>query len=541
MSPPASAPSVTTAAATGVTLHVGGAAASAAGDGSAASPFATLAAAVAAVTPGGRILLRRGAVVAGGVTVPAAASGRPGRPVWLTAEAGAVLTTAATGLAWTPAGGGVHVTTLPRGTPRVTMVVDDGDGGGRVFPAASRAAVATAAGCWHDTDSGRLYVRLPSGRAPGAGVRVATADVALRVEASDWVVSGLAVSVANRAGVEVVRASRVWVINNTVASTGDGVVVRGGFAGAAATADANVVADNTLTETGVFGWAWAAVKGGPAERSGVRVTGTAARTLVRGNTIRGFFNGVYVGSFDAQTNAGIARQTDVVGNTIREVGDDGLEAEGACVGVAALDNTLTNVRTGVSVSPVTRGPVYVVRTIIGGYAVSAVKVNNAPTGRVFLYHTTAIPGGGARRGGGGASAQTPAQAFTPSVPFGGLVAVNNLFLSDGYCIEMSWAGRLLGDGAVWDYNAWSCRVGDGAAGAPWFKWRAVRHATLADLTAATGQEAHGVAAPSRLLLEAGYTPPAGSVVIDAGVRLPGINDGRAAGGRVDIGAVERSV
>ncbi|KAK1863561.1 hypothetical protein I4F81_006115 [Pyropia yezoensis] len=530
--------------ATGRTRHVGGPAASAGGDGSAGSPHGRLADAVAAAAPGERLLLHAG-VHAGPVTVPPAAAGRADAPVWLTAEPGAVLTTAAAGLAWAPVGGarggGVHAAALPAGTPAVTTVV--AADGTRLFPAASLAGLAGRPGCWHDTAAGRVYVRLPSGGAPDGRVRVATADTAVRVEASHWVLSGLTVGVANGAGVEVVAASGVWVVNNSITSTGSGVVVRG--RGGGGVADANVVADNTLTETAVAGWAWDDVKGGPAEQKGVRVAGTAAHTLVRGNTIDGFFNGVYVGSFDEPTDPAVGRLTDVVANTIRRASDDGLEPEGACVGVAFVDNRVANVRTGVSLSPITRGPVYLLRTVIDGYAVSAVKVNNGPTGRVYLYHTTALPGGSAPRGGGGASADAPARAVAPSRPFGGLIATNNLFLSDGYCVEMSWAGALLGDGAAFDYNVWSCRLGSGGGGGggggPWFKWRNVRHGSVADLAAATGQEVHGRAAPSRPAFGAGYVPAAGSVAVNAGVRLPGINDGRVVGAGVDVGAVERGL
>jgi hypothetical protein len=66
-----------------------------------------------------------------------------------------------------------------------------------------------------------------------------------------------------------------------------------------------------------------------------------------------------------------------------------------------------------------------------------------------------------------------------------------------------------------------------------------RLATLADYTAATGQEAHGISqAPGFVApATADFTPAPGSPLIDRGLYLPGINDGYRGLGP-DIGAIE---
>jgi hypothetical protein len=67
----------------------------------------------------------------------------------------------------------------------------------------------------------------------------------------------------------------------------------------------------------------------------------------------------------------------------------------------------------------------------------------------------------------------------------------------------------------------------------------LRLATLADYTAATGQEAHGIsqdpgfAAPTT----ADFTPAPGSPLVDRGLTIPGINDGYSGLGP-DVGAIE---
>jgi len=66
-----------------------------------------------------------------------------------------------------------------------------------------------------------------------------------------------------------------------------------------------------------------------------------------------------------------------------------------------------------------------------------------------------------------------------------------------------------------------------------------RPATLADYTAATRQEAHGIsAAPGFISPDtADFTLGAASPLVDRGLYIPGINDGYQ-GAAPDIGAIE---
>ncbi len=63
--------------------------------------------------------------------------------------------------------------------------------------------------------------------------------------------------------------------------------------------------------------------------------------------------------------------------------------------------------------------------------------------------------------------------------------------------------------------------------------------TLAAYRAGVGQELQGISAPPQLVNPAAgvFRPQGGSPLVDAGVVLPGINDGYA-GALPDIGAVE---
>jgi hypothetical protein len=70
-------------------------------------------------------------------------------------------------------------------------------------------------------------------------------------------------------------------------------------------------------------------------------------------------------------------------------------------------------------------------------------------------------------------------------------------------------------------------------------WQGSVYPTLTALSAATGQESHGLALPPQLVApqDGVYRPAATSPLRDAGEPIPGINDGFE-GSAPDLGAVE---
>jgi hypothetical protein len=70
---------------------------------------------------------------------------------------------------------------------------------------------------------------------------------------------------------------------------------------------------------------------------------------------------VYAGSFDDDHDPSLAYDVDVYANRLARVGDDGFEPEGAAVNARFWGNAVDVVHNGVSLAPITYGPVWVVR------------------------------------------------------------------------------------------------------------------------------------------------------------------------------------
>ena len=73
-----------------------------------------------------------------------------------------------------------------------------------------------------------------------------------------------------------------------------------------------------------------------------------------------------------------------------DMGDDGVEPEGACINLRYWRNTFINILNPVSLAPITVGPVYVWRNIQYNHHEGAYKVSNDTDGPVFEYNNTVI-------------------------------------------------------------------------------------------------------------------------------------------------------
>jgi len=141
---------------------------------------------------------------------------------------------------------------------------------------------------------------------------------------------------------------------------------------------------------------------------------------------------------------------------------------------------------------------------------------------MYLFHNT---GDAALPGNNGLDIREPGSWET-------IYARNNVWAGTAYAVENYNTGQPID----LDYDdLWNGGSGD------LVRWNSTRYATLVAFTAATGQEPHGLSVEPGFADAASgnYTLTPGSDLIDAGLAIPGINDGYV-GAAPDIGAYEHS-
>ncbi|MBI5501770.1 MAG: right-handed parallel beta-helix repeat-containing protein [Deltaproteobacteria bacterium] len=312
-------------------------------------------------------------------------------------------------------------------------------------------------------------------------------------------------------------ASHCVIRRNHIHGLPSGVIV---LAREGTVADRNLIEENWIADPPVAEWPWDAVKGTSHENSAINIGGGAGN-LVRYNRIENVFNGVYTGDWDAQLDETLAFETDVYENVMRTIGDDGLEPEGANVNVRFWRNACDYVHSGLSLAPITVGPVWIVRNRFTHYTGTGFKVSLDSSGPCFLYHNTCWTDIADQNG------------MDVSGPYTNMVFRNNIIRGTRYAYEDSSYTIV---GVDMDHDDWYTTRTDGG---PHFKWNNVRYDTMAEWCAATGLECHGTEADPGLI-----DPPAllfglggGSANIDAAVPLPGIN-AAFAGAAPDRGYLE---
>ncbi|MBN2002204.1 MAG: right-handed parallel beta-helix repeat-containing protein [Anaerolineae bacterium] len=293
----------------------------------------------------------------------------------------------------------------------------------------------------------------------------------------------------------------------------------------------NVIQNNEFYDTD-FDWPWDGVK----EGSGLETGGVSfyepvdgRGNIIRYNTFHDYFDGFgsCPESSDATTN-----ETDVYENLVYRAGDDGLSSDGRCSNVRIWGNVFHDVLVGISLAPVYDGPVYAVRNLIyrtgvgnNDYPGLPFKFNSGydQSGMMYLFHNTA-------------DAVFPENnGFDIKSPgsWTGIYARNNIWAGTEYAIYNANPTQPLD----FDYDDLYTTL-PGELG--WWSNLTDRHLnTLAELRSATGLEMHGFS------VEPGFAAPASgnyhldseSDLIDAGVALPGINDGYS-GSAPDIGVYE---
>ena len=301
----------------------------------------------------------------------------------------------------------------------------------------------------------------------------------------------------------------------------------------------------------VLGWASPGAYGAHKMDSYYAVKVYGSGHVVAYNRIAYFHDGLSVCTHgvpetdDGQTGVAI----DFYNNDISVTGDDIIEADGGVHNIRVMRNRgLNAAHTGLSAQPIFGGPAYYIRNVIYNTPVALKFIN--PAG-VIVYHNTFI-----------AENRTAQQVSNAHFR-------NNLFLGTNVQAGITSLGGPTSY-STYDYDGF--RPNPGAS--TQYQWAspkpgelrgyeagqsiAARFKTLSELSSATSQETHGVeldydifenvrppnpppnsSVPGRVYNAADldFRLRAGSKAVDAGVKLPNINDDFA-GRAPDLGAYE---
>jgi hypothetical protein len=273
--------------------------------------------------------------------------------------------------------------------------------------------------------------------------------------------------------------------------------------------------------------------------------------VVAHNYIAFFHDGISVcthGSPDPEEDRK-ASSIDFYNNDIHLMADDFIEADGGVHNIRIMRNRGVNAaQCGLSAQPVYGGPAYYIRNVVYHVPTGCgLKFNVKPAGLV-LYHNTMI---------------------TEALPgdfFSNAHFRNNLFLGTDTPGRAVFRFSNATAYSTYDYNGyrlnpkakdqfqWSAPAQGVLRDYALARGSARNFASLSDLRAATGQEAHGLevdydifenlrapeAGKPHAIYEArdlNFALKPGGKAIDAGVPLPGINDGHT-GRAPDLGAHE---
>ncbi len=499
--------------------------AAAGGDGTRAKPYKTIQEGVNHAAPGTQVLVADG-VYHEAVTFPA--SGADGKWIQVKAEgSGAILDGSQTlsGNIWKVYKKGKVWYT---GAPYAKYLARDGqryylyDNMKGITDGIGHNKVRMNEGWYMRANSSRLYVRSLDDPSKHTW-QIPRFNHAFDVDARDWIwIEGFEMryyGASDGCGVCARNASHLVVRDNTIHNMQLGVYTN--WNGTEQQGNDTRIENNEIFDPTAGVWPWNAVKGTTMEGTAIVVRGHIG-AIVRGNDLHDYFNGIYTGSSasSAIENYAVALDVDVYDNHIHQIGDDALEPEGACVNHRFRDNLIDSTLVGVSLAPVTQGPVWVLRNQITQFTGTSFKWDLSSDGVALIYHNTSWTNA------------ANLNAMSMIRPVHNVTMRNNIFQGNGYAFEEPFAGST---GHSWDYDNWYTTRTSG----PHFKWENVPYNTIAELCFATTLECHGhESAP-------GFVNPTGgdfslletSPNVDSGIIIPGIDDDFD-GNAPDLGAFE---
>jgi len=340
------------------------------------------------------------------------------------------------------------------------------------------------------------------------------------------------------AGLNFESSSSNWVERCTFHHTGTGIFIRRDSVH-------NTIQQCSFNEWPVDTFRWDAIKQGepwgsePYETGGVVVDGE--HTANYGNVIRSNrFEHLFDGAHLLADELNPTEDLDFHDNVILNCGDDGMETDGVGSNLRIYNNVISNFLTGISVAPAALGPTYLIRNRLLDWR-PVPSVEGEPDGRfhgypikfnhqtrddpwtqwVFLYHNT------------GVTTEPGMDGFVFNYYWWywtNIVARNNLFVGTRAAMVN------VNEQCPIDFDYDNFFTSDATR---FIEWYGTNYATLADFTADTGQETHGLAVDPRFVGPGDLRLRPDSPLIDRGVRLPGINDDFQ-DAAPDLGAFEAS-
>lgn len=505
-------------------LHVS-ASAPAGGNGSAAAPFRTIQEGVNHAVPGTQVLVADG-LYHEAVSFPA--SGISGHWIQVKAQgSGAILDGSDNGAnrTWTLIDRRKHIYATKTMAPisylardqKRFYAFDDYKGLTQGF---GHNQVPMAEGWYFDANSSTLFIRSLDNPAHHTW-QIPILNHAFDAAGRDWLwIEGFEMRFygtrTDGCGVCTTNASHVVIRKNKIHNLQLGIFIN--WTGGEGQGNDTRIEYNEIFDPTQGQWAWKAVKGTTMEGTAIVVRGHGG-AIVRDNELHDLFNGIYSGSSAAPENSDIAFDADIYNNHIHNIGDDALEPEGACINQRFRNNTVDMVLDGVSLAPITKGPVWVLRTTFTNYSGKAFKWDGNSDGIVLVYHNTSWTNA------------ADVRAMDVISPVHNAVLRNNIFQGKGYGVEEQAKGS---SGNDWNYDDWYT-----TRPLPHFKWENLYYDNLKELCAGVGFECNGVEKNPGLTdpKNGNFTLLSSSPNIDRGVVIPGIDDGYA-GKAPDVGAFE---
>jgi parallel beta helix pectate lyase-like protein len=488
--------------------------------GTASAPLATLQAAATRAQPGEEIRVRPGIYYQ---TLDTPRSGTATAPIHLVGDAPGVIVDGSDPALlrrtdWRSDGGGVFSIPYTALASNRLVCVDSLQ---RLYKQASLAALQSNANGMPQgfaIEGGRLYLKLEDGSSPVTHVvHVARFNLGLILDSSYWRVSGLEVRYfgtgAGGAGIYLSGGGGSWIADNHVHTMGGrGILMRN------LTAD-NLIERNLVRDPRVGVWPWSATKAHDEEITAISNRGGRGN-VIRYNTVTGWFDGMDAN--DGTPDENIAADADYHGNLVTGCGDDAIETDTVSgINLRLWGERYTGNYSGISIGPIYQGPEYVLFNVVANYARSGFKFALTSIGHAWLCHNTL------------STSVAGKPVVWPSGPYSNIHFRNNVMVGNAAPTVSDDAGESQ-TGNDFDGDLLHT-PGSGTL----FRWKDANYGTLGALRSATGFEAVGrTGDPLFTAATTGdYTLRLGSPAIDAGIRLPGIND-RFTGTAPDLGAFE---
>jgi len=373
-------------------------------------------------------------------------------------------------------------------------------------------------GWYLERSTSRLYVRSQDNPSNHT-YQVPRLNHAFDVNNQDWLwIEGFEMRLygtqLDGCGVCVTNASHIVVRKNRIHNMQLGIYVN--WTGGEERGNDTRIEYNEIYDPPVNEWPWLSVKGSSMEGTAIVLRGHIG-AILRGNELHNYFNGIYTGSSGALDNSELAFDADIYNNHIYNTSDDALEPEGAAINQRFRNNTIDTSFVGVSLAPVTKGPVWVMRSTFANFFGRGIKWDGDSDGIALIYHNTFWT--------------------TQNVPAMDMISTahnatlrNNIFQTNGYGFYEVKFGS---SGHDWNYDNWY------TTHSPPFLWENIDYANLGEFCRSTGLECNGQANAPDLSNPSGgdFSLLASSPNIDHGISIPGINDGFI-GTAPDIGVYE---